>query len=89
MTNTQPPTGKPTGEPVEENRPEQTERAKQGTDNPVVKEALKKENQPARAGDLSHLHDTHEIGTSGGDQRAKDTESPADEGNGHADARGK
>jgi hypothetical protein len=31
-----------------------------------------KERQPTRAEDLSSIHNTHEVGTSGGDQRAKD-----------------
>jgi hypothetical protein len=34
--------------------------------------ALVKERQPSVAGDLSSIHDTHEVGTSGGDQRAND-----------------
>lgn len=39
-----------------------------------AKAAEKKEKQPSRPEDLSPIHNTHEIGTSGGDQRAKDSE---------------
>ncbi|MEO6230657.1 MAG: hypothetical protein ABJB11_01380 [Ferruginibacter sp.] len=39
-----------------------------------VKDALKKETNPTSADDLSAIHNTHEVGTSGGDQRAPDNE---------------
>jgi hypothetical protein len=39
----------------------------------AVQQALKKEEQPARPGDLSPIHNTKETGTSGGDQREKET----------------
>ena len=40
----------------------------------AVKEALKKEKQPVSTDDLSAVHNTTEIGTSGGDQRASEDE---------------
>lgn len=40
----------------------------------AAKAAQKKEKQPANAEDLSPLHNTHEVGTAGGDQRAPDRE---------------
>ncbi len=43
-----------------------------------VEEALKKENSPSTPEDLSHLHNTIAIGTSGGDQRASENEQKAD-----------
>ena len=43
-----------------------------------------KEQQPSREGDLSPVHNTHEVGTSGGDQRAKDTEPEHDMKKGEA-----
>ena len=45
---------------------------------PSVEEALKKENSPSTPEDLSHLHNTIAIGTSGGDQRASEDEQKAD-----------
>lgn len=42
-----------------------------GKNDNSVSEALKKEKQPSRSGDLSPLHDTQAIGTAGGDQRAR------------------
>ena len=45
-----------------------------------VDQALKKEKQPSSAEDLSDIHNTHEIGTSGGDQRAPDVAPPVPEG---------
>lgn len=42
----------------------------------VIKEALKKEQQPKSADDVSPLQNTHAVGTSGGDQRAKDVKPP-------------
>ncbi|CAN5451976.1 hypothetical protein BH11BAC3_BH11BAC3_14120 [soil metagenome] len=39
-----------------------------------VKDALKKEISPTSADDLSAIHNTHEVGTSGGDQRAPDNQ---------------
>ncbi|MBC7887726.1 MAG: hypothetical protein H7Z13_07535 [Ferruginibacter sp.] len=41
---------------------------------PTVKSALKIEKQPVTADDLSPLHNTIAIGTSGGDQRASENE---------------
>lgn len=46
---------------------------------PSVKDALIKENSPTTPEDLSHLHDTVAIGTTGGDQRASEQELKADE----------
>jgi len=46
---------------------------------PSVKEALIKEKSPSTPEDLSHLHDTIAIGTSGGDQRASEHELKGDE----------
>ena len=46
---------------------------------PAVKEALKKEKSPTTPEDLSHLHNTIAIGTSGGDQRASEDEQKTDE----------
>ncbi len=46
-----------------------------------VKHALIKENNPTSADDLSALHNTHEVGTSGGDQRAPDTKPDEDPAN--------
>ena len=37
-----------------------------------VTAATKKEKQPVTPDDLSAIHNTHEVGTSGGDQRARD-----------------
>ncbi|MEO6722159.1 MAG: hypothetical protein ABIN67_17465 [Ferruginibacter sp.] len=39
-----------------------------------IKQAQLKEHQPARSSDLSSIHNTHEVGTAGGDQRANDTD---------------
>lgn len=47
---------------------------KQSKNDPSVKDALKKEIQPVNPGDLSSIHNTSETGTSGGDQRASETE---------------
>lgn len=47
---------------------------KQDIENNPVKEALKKEISPTSADDLSVIHNTHEVGTSGGDQREPDIE---------------
>ena len=49
-----------------------------GTNGPI-NQALKKEKQPTSPDDLSPIHNTHEIGTSGGDQRAPDVSPPAPE----------
>ena len=38
----------------------------------LTADAQNKERQPTRAEDLSSIHNTHEVGTSGGDQRTKD-----------------
>ncbi|MEO6733138.1 MAG: hypothetical protein ABIN01_18075 [Ferruginibacter sp.] len=43
-------------------------------DDPSVKEALKKEQQPAKSTDLSPIHNTEESGTTGGDQRVPKNE---------------
>ena len=53
-----------------------------GPQNDAVKQALKKEGQPARPEDLSPLHDNHQVGSSGGDQREpdKDVPEPKNEG---------
>ena len=45
-----------------------------GQDN-SVEQAAKKERQPTNAGELSSIHNTHSIGTAGGDQREKDADS--------------
>lgn len=50
------------------------ENLEQGKNDPSVKDALKKEKQPSNLDDLSPIHNTREIGTSGGDQRASETE---------------
>jgi hypothetical protein len=64
--------------------PENTEHGKKATEkeqqeNPSHPEesgnppgSLVKERQPSMAGDLSSIHDTHEVGTAGGDQRSND-----------------
>jgi len=44
--------------------------APENSENPP--NALVKERQPSMAGDLSSIHNTHEVGTSGGDQRSND-----------------
>ncbi|MEO6547855.1 MAG: hypothetical protein ABIN94_07635 [Ferruginibacter sp.] len=46
----------------------------QAKNDPSVKEAQKKEQQPASEEDLSGLHDNRESGTTGGDQRTSDKE---------------
>lgn len=51
---------------------------KKENDNPV-KQASKKERQPGAAEDLSSIHDTHAVGTSGGDQREPDREAPSND----------
>lgn len=50
------------------------ETLKEAKDDPSVKEASKKEQQPTRSTDLSHIHDTKESGTTGGDQRVPENE---------------
>jgi len=47
---------------------------KEAKNDPAVKQAMKKEKQPGGADDLSPLHNTREIGTSGGDQRAREVD---------------
>lgn len=53
---------------------QQKESLSEAKNDPAVKEALKKENSPTTPEDLSHLHNTSAIGTSGGDQRASEEE---------------
>jgi hypothetical protein len=48
--------------------------AKDSAKKTPVDQALVKEKQPTSPEDLSAVHNTHEIGTSGGDQRAPDVE---------------
>jgi len=43
---------------------------KESRSDPSVKDALLKEKQPATPDDLSPVHNTKEIGTTGGDQRS-------------------
>ena len=59
------------------NKQEVKNTLKKAKHDPAVQQALKKEEQPARPGDLSPIHNTKETGTSGGDQRQKET-SPDD-----------
>ncbi|MEJ7589824.1 MAG: hypothetical protein WKI04_19910 [Ferruginibacter sp.] len=61
-------------QPGEDNTNEIDETLKEGKKDPSVQEALKKERQPGRSEDLSPLHNTREIGTSGGDQRVKESD---------------
>ncbi len=64
-----------TAEPDAWNRPQDAPgRSADSAKNTPVDQALKKEKQPTSPEDLSELHNTHEIGTSGGDQRAPDVE---------------
>jgi len=58
---------------------QQNEALSEAKHDPAVKEALKKENSPSTPEDLSHLHSTIAIGTSGGDQRASENEQKAEE----------
>ena len=62
---------KPGTEDKEEKDYKQNPDTPDGQDNPPDN-ALVKERQPSTAEDLSSIHDTHEVGTSGGDQRAND-----------------
>ena len=60
------------------NSKDQDEKAKkhqiieEGKNDQSVKDALKKEKQPTFDADLSPLQNTHQVGTSGGDQRDND-----------------
>lgn len=47
---------------------------REAMNDPAAQEAIKKEKQPVTPGDLSAIHNTIEIGTSGGDQRASENE---------------
>lgn len=66
--------GKPNHDSNKENVEEIKEALKQAKNDPSVIDALKKEKQPETTDDLSPLHNTREIGTAGGDQRASETE---------------
>lgn len=55
-------------------QPTAKETVEKEKNNPVVKEALKKERQPNTPDDFSPLHNTREKGTSGGDQRVREHE---------------
>ncbi|MEO5893322.1 MAG: hypothetical protein ABIQ31_23930 [Ferruginibacter sp.] len=57
-----------------QDRQELKETLDEGKNNAAVKDALKKEKQPQTPEDLSPLHNNREIGTSGGDQRASESE---------------
>jgi hypothetical protein len=57
----------------DENKQEVKNTLKKAKYDPSVQQALKKEEQPAKPGDLSPIHNTKEMGTSGGDQREKET----------------
>jgi len=57
----------PGKEVTEKNQEKMAESAK----DPAAAAAAKKEIQPQRAEDLSPIHNTEEVGTSGGDQRSK------------------
>lgn len=67
--------------PTEETESEkqQEESLSEAKDSTAVKDALKKENSPTTPEDLSHLHNTNSIGTSGGDQRASEEEQKKEE----------
>ena len=53
---------------------------KEAENDPSAQEAMKKEKQPINPGDLSAIHDTYAVGTSGGDQRASVTEIKNEDG---------
>ncbi len=74
MANSKVSQGQTIHNPDKENLEEIKETLKQAKNDPAVKEALKKEKQPVTTDDLSPLHNTREIGTTGGDQRASETE---------------
>ncbi len=68
---------------AESNRTQGTENEEWNKTNPSngsnqnpVDQALRKEKQPTSSEDLAPIHNTHEIGTSGGDQRAPDKQPP-------------
>ena len=56
----------------QENTKEVKETLREAKNDSSVTSAAKKEKQPMNPGDLSPIHNTHEVGTSGGDQRARD-----------------
>ena len=56
----------------QENTKEVKETLREAKNDSSVASAIKKEKQPVNPGDLSPIHNTHEVGTSGGDQRARD-----------------
>lgn len=57
------------------NKQEVTETLQEANEDSAAKDAQKKEKQPRVPDDLSPLLNTKEVGTSGGDQRASETES--------------
>ncbi len=57
---------------------QQSKSISEAINDPSVKAALQKENSPSTPEDLSHLHNTVAIGTSGGDQRASEDEQKAE-----------
>ena len=73
MSKTKIPRKQPGNLPDEANKGEIKNTLKKAKYDSAVQQALKKEEQPARPGDLSPIHNTKETGTSGGDQREKET----------------
>jgi hypothetical protein len=63
----------------DDNDKQQKDSISKAKNDPSVKKALIKENSPTTPEDLSHLHNTIEIGTSGGDQRASEDEQSKNE----------
>ena len=67
-------TSSPENPAYDDNKEEIKETLNDQKNDPAVKDALKKEQQPVSPDDLSSLHNNREIGTSGGGQRVSQNE---------------
>lgn len=74
MANHQPEQNKPTDNSEKENKKAVNKTLREARQDSAAKDAQKREKQPSAPEDLSPLLDTHEVGSSGGDQRASKVE---------------